>query len=500
MTAGAQPTGNFAESGKKSTVRDWSMQSATEAFDVTTPLHSWRVDTEKLDAPLVTAVPGTVLKGAKYNFVLQRVLGAGGMGAVFLAESSIPEGTAPPSIPREVAVKVFRTEWGANPRELLKRELAAMRALQHDRIPTLFDWNVEAETPFVAFRYYPVGSLADEIARIGHLPIPAVWRLLEDLLSALAAAHRGAVLHLDVKPGNVLCDTDGGFLLSDFGISQGFLVSKSVQATGLGAPVFQSPEQRRADSDSFDERTDLWGAGITAWTALTGAHPLDLRNLMNASSNGTHGLPPPSVLRDDCPAALEQALMPLLALHPDSRPGSATEALARVRAGNPSSSQFGSPSGTPTPLRPADTAIRRTVFGSMIDPLWRSICRSGELDERLVHFRPGDLLCGEGTDSYRTFVLLRGTVEIERNGRKLAVEEREGVFLGEVTSLIGAPRTASMMATTDVWALAFNPAQLEKFVTRNPAVAIRLMKVLAERLHREVELNLASGIKTVTEA
>ncbi|MGI8908355.1 MAG: protein kinase domain-containing protein [Candidatus Sumerlaeaceae bacterium] len=478
-----------------SELNELNLDAATAGFDITTPLHSWRVNSQAPDRLVTGLAPGTLLKGAKYEFILKRVLGTGGMGAVYLADSQLPPQSAAPALPREVAVKVFRNEWGTNPGELLKRELSALRALRHDRIPTLFDWNTQGQTPFVACRYYPAGSLSDEISRIGHLPLPAVWRLLEDLLVALSAAHRAAVLHLDVKPGNVLCDTDGGYLLADFGISQGFLVSKAVLPTGLGAPVFQSPEQRRADSDAFDERTDLWGAGITVWTALTGAHPLDLRNLINACAGGTHGLPPPSVLRDDCPASLEEALMPLLALDPDQRPGSAAEALARVHASNPTSSQFGT--GTPSPLRPADSAVRRSVFGTMMDPLWRAICRSGELDDRLVHFRPGDLLCGEGADSYRTFVLLRGSVRIEREGKQLQQEEREGVFLGEVTSLIGAPRTATMIAITDVWALAFNPAQLEKFVTRNPAVAIRLMKVLAERLHREVQLNLAAGVNSV---
>lgn len=467
-------------------------------FDVTTPIGNLRNATPSEPEKHENAFTGQVLKGQRGRYRLGKPLGMGGMGAVFLAaplEEHATAGEAGERLPAEIAIKTFRNDWRTNPGELLKREVSAMRALRHPRIPKVFDFSTHGDTPFVAVEYFPGGSLADEIKRNGALPVAAAWHLLEDLLSALSCAHRAAVLHLDVKPGNVLCDSNDRFSLTDFGISQGFLVSKSIVPSGLGAPVFQSPEQKRADTEAFDERTDLWGVGITVWAALTGSPPLDIRNFINACSQENHGLPPPSALRPDCPAELESVLMPLVAVDPDNRPGSAGEALARVQASSPYSQRpSGSGTSTPSPLHLADSAIRRSVFENLMDPLWRSICRTGELNDRLVHFRPGEMLCGEGADSYRTFVLLRGNVRIERGGRTLAVEEREGAFLGEVTSLIGAPRTASMKAIGDVWALVFNPAQLERFVTRNPALAIRMMKVLAERLHRESETNAKSGL------
>lgn len=475
-------------------LREWPTESRPAAvdYDATTPLTSGPVS--PLSASLKLTLPqGTELRGARHNFILERALGAGGMGAVYLARNTRPTNTLDGSaeaVPEHVAIKVFKGDWGISPADLLKRELSAMRALRHPRIPAVYDWALHGEQPFVAFAYQPGGSLADLIARRGQLPIDCCYRLLEDLLSALAAAHRAALLHLDVKPGNVLIGTDGHYLLSDFGISQGFLVSRAVVSTGLGAPVFQSPEQRRADAEAFDERTDLWGAGITVWTALTGAHPLDLRNLLEACTVGDTGLPSPSAIRPDCPPNLEAALMPLLSLDPDKRPGSAAEALTILRRHHPALSTDTSPLiQTPQPVSNTNASQRDAIFDNLMDPLWRSICKSGEVDDRLVEFKSGDVLCREGEESYRTFVLLHGAVCISRSGQPLHREDREGAFLGEVTCLIGANRSATMIADGDTWVFALNPAQLERFVTRNPAVAIRLMKVLAERLHRESEMN-----------
>ena len=117
-----------------------------------------------------------------------------------------------------VALKVMARPDDPQARNSLKRELAALLAVRSDRIPKVYDWNLDGETCFAAMQYYPAGSLADTWPFLGRLAEQA-WRLLSDLMQALGAAHRASVLHLDVKPSNVLLDGNGGYVLTDFGVS-----------------------------------------------------------------------------------------------------------------------------------------------------------------------------------------------------------------------------------------------------------------------------------------
>ena len=93
-------------------------------------------------------------------------------------------------------------------------------AIDDHRIPTVYDWSLGEGNLFVVMQYFPAGSLADAWAFLGRRDESQVWRLITDLLSALSAAHRAGILHLDLKPSNVLLDGDGGFVLTDFGVSQ----------------------------------------------------------------------------------------------------------------------------------------------------------------------------------------------------------------------------------------------------------------------------------------
>ena len=92
------------------------------------------------------------------------------------------------------------------------------------------------------------------------------------------------------------------------------------------------------------------------------------------------------------------------------------------------------------------------------------------------------MLCAEGEHSYYAFLLLRGTVRVEQFGREVTRVSREGSFLGEMATLTSMPRTASMRAAGTVWAVVLNAAELERFVTSNPAMGLRVIRSLARRL------------------
>jgi serine/threonine protein kinase len=180
---------------------------------------------------------GDVLS-ARYRYRLIRRLGKGGFGSVFLAETLETRNDSD-SPPPQVAVKVIGSARNPHARTSLKRELAALLSIRHDRIPKLYDWSLEGDQAFVVLQHFPAGSLADARPFLGPFNEEQTWRLITDLVSALSAAHRASILHLDVKPSNVLLDGNGGFVLTDFGVSHSSRMSKGLLhqgqiAVGLG--------------------------------------------------------------------------------------------------------------------------------------------------------------------------------------------------------------------------------------------------------------------------
>ena len=131
---------------------------------------------------------------------------------------------------------------------------------------------------------------------------------------------------------------DGGFVLTDFGVSQAARMSKGLLhqgkvAVGLGTHGYRAPEQDKLSLKDFDLRTDLWGVGATAWALYTGIDLNKRQEVLRRAEDGyVYGLPLLSDVAISCPPPLEEVVMSLLFIDPDRRPGGASQVLAQVRA------------------------------------------------------------------------------------------------------------------------------------------------------------------------
>jgi serine/threonine protein kinase len=443
------------------------------------------------EAPKIPAMPppqpGDELQ-ARYRYRVLRRLGRGGFGSVFLARClDGPEAGEREGPPKLVALKVMAKPDDPQARNSLKRELAALLAVRHDRIPKLYDWNIDGETCFAAIQYYPAGSLADAWPFLGRLAPEQTWRLLSDMMQALGAAHRASVLHLDVKPSNVLLDGNGGYVLTDFGVSHSSRMSKGLLhqgqlSIGLGTHGYRAPEQATAKVQSFDLRTDLWGAAATAWALFTGIDLNKRHDVMRTEEQGNiFGLKTLSDIALDCPPPLEEIVMGMLYLDPARRPGGTAEVLARIRA---IASGFGLDTTTIASARRnlAEPAAIASVIENLVDPLWASICRGPGFDRYFVKFEDGETIAGSFEPAQHTVLLLHGRVSVEVDEVEVAVESREGTFLGAISTLTGARRHANLRAKGPTWCCLFNEAELEQLVTCNPAVAVRMVRSMADRI------------------
>ena len=253
-------------------------------------------------------LPGDPAQVGPYR--LTGVLGAGGMGRVFLGWSSGG---------RPVAVKVIRPELAGDPefRARFRREVAAARTISGLYTALLVDADTDSQVPWLATAYVDGPSLSEAVAKYGPLPAGSVRALAAGLAEALAAVHALGLVHRDLKPSNVLLASDGPRVI-DFGISRA-ADTTTVTSTGqsVGSPGYLSPEQ--AMGEEVGPASDIFSLGAVLAFAGTGAGPFGAGSLPALVYRVVHQ--PPAL--DEVPAELRPLIERCLAKDPGDRPAAA---------------------------------------------------------------------------------------------------------------------------------------------------------------------------------
>src|SRR5258705_5410814 len=206
---------------------------------------------------------GTVLSG---RYKLEAKLGSGGMSTVYLAN----DGT----LDRAVAVKVMHREMSeqADQLERFRQEARAVAKLSHPNVVSVIDAGEDGGPPYIVFEYVEGETLKQRINRNGALePQEAIAYAIE-IARGLAVAHGRNMVHRDIKPQNILIDTEGRAKLTDFGISRQ-LEQDGMTATGrvLGTTDYVAPEQ--AMGHKVDPRSDIYSLGVVLYEMLIGQVP-----------------------------------------------------------------------------------------------------------------------------------------------------------------------------------------------------------------------------------
>ncbi|HWO18170.1 MAG TPA: serine/threonine-protein kinase [Kofleriaceae bacterium] len=267
--------------------------------------------------PLTTALePGQVLA---QRYRVQRLLGKGGMGAVYLADDEI--------LHELVALKVISSAFAADEQAMIvrfRREAAAARKVSSPNVIRIHDLG-EARPGllYLSMEYFAGRTLAEVIAQRGIVPLDDARDILRQIVSGLEAAHQAGVIHRDLKPSNVLVGERGAVKLIDFGLAT-TAMAEGLTATGtiLGTPHYMAPEQVRGKA--VDARSDVYALGAVAYHLICGRPPFSGDNPIAIGFAHISEPPaPPRQLRKDCPPALEAAILAALAKSPDERPASA---------------------------------------------------------------------------------------------------------------------------------------------------------------------------------
>jgi len=269
---------------------------------------------------------GTLYDG-RYRVI--RRLGSGGMANVYLAEDE--------ELGRRVAIKVL-DEKHANDEQFVerfRREAKNAASLSHPNIVSIYDRGEAEGTYYIAMEYIEGRTLKELIVSRGPLPVERAVSYARQILGAVRFAHRKGIVHRDIKPHNVLVDTDGRLKVTDFGIARAGASQMTEAGSIIGTAQYLSPEQARGAP--VDQRSDLYSVGIVLHEMLTGSVPFTGDTPVEIAMKHISAVPePPSVARPDLPDDLDLVVLRALAKDPRERFQTAEEMdaeLGRVAAG-----------------------------------------------------------------------------------------------------------------------------------------------------------------------
>ena len=251
--------------------------------------------------------------GARYR--IERELGQGGMGLVFLAEDLKHR--------RKVALKVLRPEFAQSlGAERFLREIRIAAQLSHPNILTLIDSGEVDGFMYYVMPYVEGESLRDRLNREKQLPLDDALEVAREVADALTYAHSRGVVHRDIKPENILSEA-GHAVVGDFGIARAISEAGGEQLTqsglAVGTPAYMSPEQA-AGAPPVDARTDIYSLGCVLYEMLVGSPPyVGPTPQAILARKAVEPIPSLRVVRDTVPMAVERAITKALAKVPADR-------------------------------------------------------------------------------------------------------------------------------------------------------------------------------------
>jgi len=262
------------------------------------------------------------------RYTVERVIGRGGMGMVYLAHDL--------ELGERVAIKTLLPQLltsDVTAIERFRNEIRLARRIAHRNIVRTHDFGKADGVFFVTMEFVEGTTLRSVLDQRGHLGAPAMLAIARQLAEALKCAHGEGIIHRDIKPQNLLLDTEGTLKVMDFGVARLAQRTNTLTQVGMvvGTPTYMAPEQL-LDED-VDARSDLYSVGVVLYECLTGRPPYEAKSPIALIGKILHAeADPPEKLNSDVPPAVSAMVMQLLAKDAGQRIQSAS-ALVEVLAG-----------------------------------------------------------------------------------------------------------------------------------------------------------------------
>lgn len=272
------------------------------------------------------------------KYVIEKKLGQGGMGAVYLARDG--------ELRRTVALKVLPRDKASNPTLVrrFKAEAQAAAQLRHDNIVAVYDSDEADGYLFIAMEYVDGHDLHEMISRRGTVPVKRSIEIIKQVAAALEHADQHKIVHRDIKPSNLLIRHDGVVKLTDLGLARS--VDDTIETgitragTTVGTVDYMAPEQARS-SQAADIRSDIYSLGCTWYQMLTGTPPYPEGSMTNKlQAHAVKAIPDPSSKNQNVTEGLVAVIRRMMAKKPEDRYQSPTELLQDLAASSLTKAAF----------------------------------------------------------------------------------------------------------------------------------------------------------------
>jgi serine/threonine protein kinase len=243
------------------------------------------------------------------RFVIIQELGRGAQGVVYLAHD--------PQLDRQVAIKTLHAGAGQKTERLLHEAKIASK-LQHSNIVALYDSGEQDSIPYLVYAYVEGSTLAHLITQEETLPLVQAAQIAAGVLDALACAHAQGVMHLDIKPANIMIAADGHPMVMDFGIARLITQQPETSPSIFGTPQYMAPECFSSHGPEF--RSDLFSVGMILYEMVTGSPAVvgdNIFQILNRNAHEKAVSPSSRNLRID--EQLEAIILKAITKNPDER-------------------------------------------------------------------------------------------------------------------------------------------------------------------------------------
>ncbi len=259
------------------------------------------------------------------RYEIEELIGSGGMARVYKAKCR--------QLNRHVAIKVLREELKDDREfvEKFKTEALSAASLTHPNIVSVFDSGEEDGIYYFVMEYVEGYTLKQYISRRGLLEWREACNITLGICNAIEQAHRNNIVHRDIKPHNIMMNSDGVVKVTDFGIAKAVSSSTIVRGGNIiGSVHYFSPEQARGASSTF--KSDIYSIGIVFYELLTGRVPFDANDPFNVAKMQVEQSPiEPKRLNENVPRSVNSVVMRALAKKPEERYNSVTEMIAAIK-------------------------------------------------------------------------------------------------------------------------------------------------------------------------
>jgi serine/threonine-protein kinase len=246
------------------------------------------------------------------RYTIERELGAGGMGRVYLAADG--------KLAERVALKIINAGYGdPSAIDRFRREVAAARKVTHPNVIRIHDLIEDGGMVLLSMEYVDGMTLAQYLGRVGALRVDEGRHVIGQICDGVAAAHAAGIVHRDLKPSNVLLDHEKRAKVIDFGLAKATFMA-GMTATGLiiGTPEYMAPEQVKGLPQ--DARTDVYALGALAYHVFAGRPPFSGETPIAIGFAQVSEPPrPPRELRPELPESIDKAILQALEKDPGKR-------------------------------------------------------------------------------------------------------------------------------------------------------------------------------------